>query len=311
MARLFGLLIAVTFAWRLGACSLVSDLEDLKAHSGGDASVSPDGGKADGGKTDGGACTAKTCSALSAQCGEALDGCGAKLDCGECPGGLFCGGGGPNRCGQTPCIAKTCQELSAECGQVSDGCGKVLDCGGCTLPQKCGGTGTANVCGCTPLTCDSVKATCGQISDGCGGTLTCGTCQPPQSCGGGGPANQCGCKPKSCAELGASCGKVPDGCGGLADCGNCASGEICGGAGPNKCGTAPCQPKSCADQRHGAAPALRNAHPLRSSPMRAAVRGSARPFSSAAKSSRGLWASSQPSDSAVSAKVLGKTSSPP
>lgn len=48
------------------------------------------------------ACTVTTCAAAGANCGYIADGCGGSLDCGgpnACPNGQFCGGDGPNRCG--------------------------------------------------------------------------------------------------------------------------------------------------------------------------------------------------------------------
>jgi len=45
-------------------------------------------------------CTPRTCAQAGAQCGAIGDGCGATIDCGVCPDGLSCGGGGvPNQCG--------------------------------------------------------------------------------------------------------------------------------------------------------------------------------------------------------------------
>ncbi len=48
-----------------------------------------------------GACVPFTCAELGAQCGKALDGCGAVLDCGGCEAGV-CGGGGKKRVGAVP-----------------------------------------------------------------------------------------------------------------------------------------------------------------------------------------------------------------
>ena len=47
-----------------------------------------------------GPCTPRSCTALEAECGFVADGCGGLLDCGVCPAGLACGGGGvAHRCG--------------------------------------------------------------------------------------------------------------------------------------------------------------------------------------------------------------------
>jgi hypothetical protein len=46
-------------------------------------------------------CTPSTCAAQGIQCGPAGDGCGNLLQCGTCPTGETCGGGGPSKCGKT------------------------------------------------------------------------------------------------------------------------------------------------------------------------------------------------------------------
>ena len=49
---------------------------------------------------DGGGCVPQTCEKAGAICGPIGDGCGGTLDCGTCPAGLSCGGGGsPSVCG--------------------------------------------------------------------------------------------------------------------------------------------------------------------------------------------------------------------
>ena len=145
-----------------------------------------------------------TCVAAGAQCGTIQDGCGGVLDCGSCPAGQTCGGGGgPNVCGNGPCVPATTCAPGLDCGVVPDGCGGTIDCGTCSMGQTCGGGGMPNRCGCTPTTCAAQGATCGTLPDGCGGTLDCGTCVSPQTCGGGGVANQCG---------GGACGALQQGC---------------------------------------------------------------------------------------------------
>jgi hypothetical protein len=44
-------------------------------------------------------CTPRTCVQAGAQCGIIGDGCGSTVDCGPCPDGSYCGGGGANICG--------------------------------------------------------------------------------------------------------------------------------------------------------------------------------------------------------------------
>jgi hypothetical protein len=198
--------------------------------------------------SDGGAiaaCARKTCAQIGANCGSAPDGCGGKIECGQCEIGLTCGAGGQNVCGQGECSPKSCVTVGAQCGIASDGCSKAIDCGTCALPDTCGATAQANMCGCIPKTCGQLGAACGTIPDGCRGVIDCGACKNGQTCGGGGP-NQCGysqCAPKGCAQLGASCGYVSDGCSKAIDCGECDGTSQCGGGGVvNQCG---CPPKSC------------------------------------------------------------------
>jgi hypothetical protein len=93
-------------------------------------------------------CTPRSCADQGLSCGPAGDGCGAVIQCGDCPAGQTCGGGGtPSACGGPTCTPKTCADAGAECGPVADGCGGVVDCGPCVPPTTCGGGGLPNVCG--------------------------------------------------------------------------------------------------------------------------------------------------------------------
>jgi hypothetical protein len=99
----------------------------------------------------GGSCTPLTCQQQGFACGPAGDGCGDVLQCGDCPAGQACGGGGaPGQCG-TPdggaCVPLTCADQGATCGVTGDGCGNVIQCGPCPAGQSCGGGGTPFVCG--------------------------------------------------------------------------------------------------------------------------------------------------------------------
>ena len=218
---------------------------------------------------DGGSCTALTCGALGINCGQTGDGCGGVLDCGSCPTGQFCGGGGFDLCGVGTtdgggpiCSPKTCQDLKYNCGPAGDGCGGSLNCGTCPSGQFCGGGGF-DVCGvgtssadgggpiCTPKTCADLKYNCGVASDGCGGSLNCGACATPTFCGGGG-FDTCGgikyppdaglpCTPQTCAQLGFNCGPAGDGCGGSLNCGTCTAPDTCGGISPGVCGNSLCK----------------------------------------------------------------------
>src|SRR5436190_17744684 len=77
-------------------------------------------------------CPAKSCADLGYECGPQGDGCGNVIQCGTCPQGSFCGGGGPSKCGigVAPdgglCTPHTCTDLGATCGPQGDGCGNVL-----------------------------------------------------------------------------------------------------------------------------------------------------------------------------------------
>jgi hypothetical protein len=201
-------------------------------------------------------CTAETCAQQGFNCGPAGDGCGNELQCGTCPAGQTCGGGGqPGVCGGMPCVPETCTSEGIQCGPTGDGCGNVLQCGNCPNGQTCGGGGVPGKCGkptCTPETCASQGIQCGPAGDGCGGVLQCGSCPPNQTCGGGGPG-KCGapeagvCTPLTCAAQNIQCGPAGDGCGGQLDCGQCPSGQTCGGGGtPGVCGMPACTKNTCA-----------------------------------------------------------------
>jgi hypothetical protein len=189
-------------------------------------------------------CKPKSCAELNVKCGQAGDGCGNIIACGDCPTGTTCGGGGvPSTCGAPSCPAKTCATLGISCGPAGDGCGGSLDCGTCAAGLTCGGGGKPGVCGtsaCTPKTCADQSIHCGPAGDGCGNKLDCGSCPSGQTCGGGGTPGACGapiCTPKTCVSIGADCGPVADGCGHTIDCGTCKAPQTCGGNGtPNKCG---------------------------------------------------------------------------
>jgi hypothetical protein len=188
-------------------------------------------------------CTKSTCAGLGFSCGPAGDGCGGLLDCGTCPSGQTCGGGGmPSVCGTTTCAVRTCAQQNLQCGPAGDGCGHSLDCGTCPSGQTCGGGGTPGVCGagtCNPTTCAAQNLHCGPAGDGCGHALDCGACPPGQTCGGGGTPGVCGssCVPRTCVQLGYNCGPAGDGCGGTLQCGTCSAPQTCGGGGtPNVCG---------------------------------------------------------------------------
>lgn len=156
-------------------------------------------------------CTPKTCAQLGANCGQVSDGCGGTLNCGTCPAGQTCGGGGrANVCGiacGSPCSNWT------ECTQPGEGCdvvrGCCVPCGASGAPCcvnfaagrfYCGDGGTALVCGRSYGSGTTTGYYCCQNQgDGCcqqGRCTSTGTCckcpanglnfcvQPSFGCGG-------------------------------------------------------------------------------------------------------------------------------
>lgn len=105
------------------------------------------------------ACTvdpATTCSGRGDVCGQAIDSCGNKLDCGA----VTCPNAGDS-CVQGVCAppaacvvdsATTCAGRGYSCGQAADNCGHLLTCGPstCSIPGwTCGGGTSPGACGCT------------------------------------------------------------------------------------------------------------------------------------------------------------------
>jgi hypothetical protein len=227
------------------------------------------------GQPDGGSCSPVTCGQLHLSCGPAGDGCGNVIQCGPCPMGQTCGGGGaPGVCGAPDagaCMPLTCGVQNIACGPAGDGCGNAIDCGPCPMGQTCGGGGVLGQCGapdggsCVPLTCGSQNVGCGPAGDGCGNAIDCGGCAMGQACGAGGILGHCGapdggaCVPQTCPGLHIGCGPAGDGCGNLIQCGGCPEGQTCGGAGvPGQCGApeaGACAPQTCGDQHIGCGPA--------------------------------------------------------
>jgi hypothetical protein len=222
-------------------------------------------------------CTKKTCADYpTGTCGQQGDGCGGLTNnCGTCPTGQTCGGGGvAGQCGAPDgggCVPATCAAFGGLCGQQSDGCGGLTGNCPCPAGQTCGGGGAPGMCGtpdagsCMPMTCAAYPVgTCGQQSDGCGGlTMDCNPCPMGQTCGGAGVSGQCGtppstmCTPQTCPS-GVMCGPAGDGCGGvIASCGTCTAPQTCGGCGTPGvcCGNSGCSPLSCAQQNISCGPA--------------------------------------------------------
>jgi hypothetical protein len=86
-------------------------------------------------------CTPTTCAAQGIECGPAGDGCdNTPLQCGDCPAGQFCGGGGvPGKCGMTNnCVPESCAAQGIQCGAAGDGCGNLQQCPNCPTGEVCG-----------------------------------------------------------------------------------------------------------------------------------------------------------------------------
>jgi len=106
------------------------------------------------------------CANAGANCGLQSNGCSGTVDCGTCPSGQSCGGGGtPNQCGAPnvpPCVpnGESCAELGWECGYAVNNCGDVYDCSeeglSCNPFETC--TGTPTLCVGSPVDCDVCDA---------------------------------------------------------------------------------------------------------------------------------------------------------
>ena len=70
------------------------------------------------------------------ECGQQLNNCRKKVDCGQCPTGSSCHEG---QCQPDQCVPEdpdvTCQDR--ECGQARDNCDKQVDCGQCPTGNTC------------------------------------------------------------------------------------------------------------------------------------------------------------------------------
>jgi hypothetical protein len=175
-------------AWLKLASSIVVTASLVVAcgnHAGGtprDAAPAGDGGAGDGAGGDGG-CGLQTCMSQQAMCGPIGDGCGGMIDCGGCPTGETCGGGGVLfTCGSASggvdagvCTKRTCQQAGAQCGVVPDNCGGVTaDCGPCPTGEVCGAGGVPNQCGGPPCVglCGQQAACNGMPKTTISGTVT-------------------------------------------------------------------------------------------------------------------------------------------
>ncbi len=111
------------------------------------------------------------CAALQSRCGD-------PIDCGGCPDGQNCGGGGPNVCGTCApdCAGKTCG--------ASDGCNGWCAAGSCSAPGLHCSSGS---CVCDPTSCTGCCAL-GKCFDGtdsseCGSSgADCTQCNASQTC---------------------------------------------------------------------------------------------------------------------------------
>src|SRR5208283_1881221 len=159
-----------------------------------------------------GACTPTTCTAQGANCGTISDGCGGQLNCGTCPTGQTCGGGGvANVCGGCPTgdvvCAGACVNTTnnpSNCGTCGNACaaGEACVAGVCTCPSGqvfCGNacvneTSDPNNCGACGHACASGQ---GCTSGVCGttGAAVCGNGirEAGEQCDDGNTTNLDGC----------------------------------------------------------------------------------------------------------------------
>jgi hypothetical protein len=175
-------------------------------------------------------CTAKTMQVACAgqNCGDAPDGCGNLIHCGDCPSGQSCGVGQPpvaNVCGAITCPKQACPSTQ-ECGYASDGCDSSILCGTCPAGKTCN-NGKCGSTTCTPESCTDQGIECGNAGDQCGSLLTCPACPAKDTCIDG----QCvplTCVPQTCSDQKIQCGQAADGCGHMiASCGDCPAGDLC------------------------------------------------------------------------------------
>jgi hypothetical protein len=109
---------AVCMGALVGASCSLTSLDDLQGgpspqDDAGQDGTLPDGqagadGASDAQDGDAGTSCKLECADLGAECGTVPDGCGASMECGTCPTGQTCGGGGPYQCGEGTCTPKTC-----------------------------------------------------------------------------------------------------------------------------------------------------------------------------------------------------------
>mgnify|MGYP000203293755 CR=1 FL=1 len=183
------------------------------------------------------------------KCGEVINNCGQKVDCGpcapmtckegtcgkhnicsyqnqangqpgtNCPNPQFCCAG--NCCDSNAvcfnngcCIPRTKEQTcDGKCGNVVNNCGQTVDCGACTVQTCKEGTCNAqtNICEYTNQTNGRPGNNCPHPRQCCQGTC----CTTGQVCFN----NGC-CTPISICPANA-CGSISDGCGGTVNCGTC------------------------------------------------------------------------------------------
>ncbi len=147
-------------------------------------------------------CTPRTCTDTQGvvRCGKIADGCGGGLiDCGGCPDGQVCGGGGTaNVCGCTP---QTCDKLQLVCGTHTERrCGTEIYCGGCAPGETCVEGRRCAAEPCVPDADSTVcsPGTCGMTTDSCGVAVACPACPQGTECVG----SSCCSKPCKSAASG-------------------------------------------------------------------------------------------------------------
>ncbi|MDY7232470.1 WD40/YVTN/BNR-like repeat-containing protein [Hyalangium rubrum] len=104
-------------------------------------------------------CTPTTCAVLGRNCGEAPDGCGGTLQCGDCSQ-------------PQACVPTACAEYGGNaCGLISDGCGRQVQCGTCSGDAVCGGIGIPNLCAIPPQLASCTEVRGGKALEPVGGGI--------------------------------------------------------------------------------------------------------------------------------------------
>jgi len=147
-------------------------------------------------------CTPKSCTQLGASCGTTDDGCGSIINCGTCPSGQTCGGGGvANVCGQAGCTSDNQCAANQFCS--SGACvTRTVNGAACTAADSCQ-SGNCDQGTCCAVSCTQQAASsCGTTGACLPGGSACAVYPAGTSCGTGATCNGAG----SCVACASGCG---------------------------------------------------------------------------------------------------------